>query len=124
MPSRHDPADSLTDIIENADRIESYLRGVDRDGLAHDGLLRDAAQRCLERVCEAAHRLGSGGADLMPDQPWDDIRGLGNWLRHAYDRISLDIIWNAVRYDVPNLATAAKQALERLRAEGGGKLHP
>jgi hypothetical protein len=25
LPSKHDPADSLADIIENAERIEGYL---------------------------------------------------------------------------------------------------
>jgi len=27
MPFRHDPAESLADIIENADRIEDYIAG-------------------------------------------------------------------------------------------------
>ncbi len=116
MPSRHDPADSLADIIENADRIEQYLVGTDRAALAANGLLRDAIERCLERVCEAAHRLGDRAAELMPNQPWGDIRGMGNRLRHAYDRISLDVIWNAARHDLPGLAAEARLALDRLQA--------
>lgn len=117
MPSRHNPADSLADIIENADRIENYLAGMDRTVFAGDGLVRDAVERCLERVCEAAHRLGERGAELMPDQPWGDIRGMGNRLRHAYDRISLEVIWNAVRHDLPSLAADARRALAQLRVE-------
>jgi uncharacterized protein with HEPN domain len=114
VPSRHDPADSLADIIENAERIEHYLAGVDQVGFAGNGMLRDAVERCMERVCEAAHRLGERAAELMPDQPWADIRGMGNRLRHAYDRISLDVIWNAARQDLPGLAAEARQALARL----------
>ena len=67
MPSKHDPADILADIIANAERIESYLAGVDRSAFANNGLVRDAIERCLERVCEAAYRLGDRGAELMPD---------------------------------------------------------
>ena len=52
----------------------------------------------------------------MPDQPWGDIRGMGNRLRHAYDRINLDVIWNAVPLDVPGLAADARRALAQLRA--------
>ncbi len=120
MPSRHDPADSLADIIENAERIEHYLAGVDQAAFAGNGLLRDAVERCMERVCEAAHRLGDHAAALMPDQspdqaPGDDIRGMGNRLRHAYDRISLDVIWNAARHDLPGLAVDARRALARRR---------
>lgn len=119
MPSKHDPADSLADIVENAERIEGYLTGVDRAAFEADGRTRDAVERCLERVCEATFRLGDRAAELMPNQPWGDIRGMGNRLRHAYDRISLDVIWNAVRHDLPGLAADARQALDRLRTERG-----
>ena len=115
MPSRHDPADSLADIIENTERIEQYLAGVDRAAFASNGLLRDAVERCMERVCEAAHRLDEQAAELMPNQPWSDIRGMGNRLRHAYDRISLDVIWNTACNDLPRLAADARRALAQLR---------
>jgi uncharacterized protein with HEPN domain len=117
VPSKHDPADSLADIIDNAERIERYLAGMGRAAFAANGLVRDAVERCLERACEAAHRLGERGADLMPGQPWADIRGMGNRLRHAYDRISLDVLWHAVRHDLPGLADDARRALARLQAD-------
>lgn len=122
MPSKHDPADSLADIIENAERIERYLMDTDRDAFAGNGLMRDAVERCMERVCEAAHRLGERAVELMPNQPWGNIRGMGNRLRHAYDRISLDVIWNAARNDLPGLATDARRALAQLQAgKKGGR---
>jgi uncharacterized protein with HEPN domain len=115
VPSKHDPGDSLADIIENAERIESYLASLDRSAFASNGLVRDAIERCLERVCEAAYRLGDRAAELMPDQPWGDIRGIGNRLRHAYDRVNLDVLWNAVCHDLPGLAADARRALAQLR---------
>ena len=115
VPSRHDPADSLADIIENTERIEGYMAGLDRSAFAASGMVRDAVERCPERVCEAASRSGDHAGELMPDQPWSDIRGMGNRLRHAYDRISLDVIWNAVHHELPGLAEDARRALARLR---------
>jgi uncharacterized protein with HEPN domain len=117
VPSKHDPIDSLADIIENAERIEQYLAGMDRAAFAGNGLMRDAVERCVERVCEAAHRLGEHAAELMPNQPWRDIRGMGNRLRHAYDRISLDVIWHTARNDLPGLAVDARRALAHLRGK-------
>ena len=61
MRSKYDRAESLADIIENADRIERYLAGMDRNTFAGNDLVRDAIERCLERVCEAAHRLVGAG---------------------------------------------------------------
>ena len=115
MPSRR----SLADIIENAERIESYLAGLDRDGFERDGRTRDAVERCLESMCEAAHRLGSRAGDLMPGHPWSDIRGMGNRLRHAYDRVNNENLWNTARERVPALAADARQVLVRLLAEPG-----
>jgi uncharacterized protein with HEPN domain len=117
MPFEHDPAESLLDIIGNAERIERHLAGATRQSFAENGLLRDAVERCLERVCEAAHRLGAHASELIPNQPWAEIRGMGNRLRHAYDRINVDIIWNAVYTDLPTRAADARQALARLQAK-------
>ncbi len=117
--SRHDPADSLADIVENAEQVERYIAGMDRQAFERNGLARDGVERCLERVCEAAHRLGKRAAELMPGQPWADIRGMGNRLRHAYDRVSLNVVWNAAHHDLPGLTADARRVLERLRAGRG-----
>jgi uncharacterized protein with HEPN domain len=120
VPSRHDPAESLSDIVENAERLGAYLSGIDRAAFVENGLVRDAVERCLERICEAAHRLGDQAAVLMPEQPWGDIRGMGNRLRHAYDRINADVVWNAARHDIPELAAAAVGALAGLLTSDDG----
>jgi uncharacterized protein with HEPN domain len=50
----------LRDILDNIARIEAYLAGRDRHALEANGQVRDAAiERCLERICEAAFRLGN-----------------------------------------------------------------
>jgi uncharacterized protein with HEPN domain len=105
----------MADIIENAERIEGYLEGMDRRAFERDGRTRDAVERCLERICEAAHRLGTRAEELIPGQPWGDIRGMGNRLRHAYDRVSLDIVWNTARDRLPALAVEARRTLAQLQ---------
>jgi uncharacterized protein with HEPN domain len=115
VPSDHDPAESLVDIIENAERIEGYLTGMDRDTFAASGLVRDAVERCLSESVRPHTAWVSMRPRLMPDQPWSDIRGMGNRLRHAYDRISLDVIWNAARYDLPGLTADARRVLLQIR---------
>ena len=116
MPSRQDPAASLADILENLERIEGYVTGLDREAFGGDTLRRDAVERCLERICEAAFRLGEKAAELAPSQPWGDIRGMGNRLRHAYDRIDLNVLWNTVRDRLPSLKADVERALEVLKA--------
>ncbi|MBV9537304.1 MAG: DUF86 domain-containing protein [Acidisphaera sp.] len=124
MPSRlprHDPVDCLTDIIENAERIARYLEGMDRIAFKTDERTRDAVERCVERVCEAVYRLADSAEQLMPGHPWADIRSTGNRLRHAYDRIDVNVIWAAASHEVPVLAADARRALTRLEADQAGQ---
>jgi uncharacterized protein with HEPN domain len=116
VPSRHDPAVCLGDMLENIDRIISYVSGMDREAFQGDGRTRDAVERCLERISEVASRLGDRAAELIPGQPWADIRGMGNRLRHGYDRISFPIIWHAVQDELPSLRADVHSALSRLQA--------
>ena len=53
----------------------------------------------------------------MPGPPWGDIRGMGNRLRHAYDRVDVGIVWNTVQVRLPKIAAEARRALVRLGAE-------
>ena len=45
------------------------------------------------------------------DVRWKDIAGIGNILRHDYQRVDASIIWKAVKDDLPSL----KEALLALR---------
>ena len=100
MPSEK-PARRLEDIIENAQAIQRYVAG--------------AVQRCLERISEAAAKLGDLAPALMPDQPWQKIRALGNRLRHEYDAIREDRLWDIVQVDLPSLRAACEDGLSRWR---------
>lgn len=112
MPFEHEASDWLRDVISNSRQIAEYIRGLDRASFEADQLRRDAVERCLERICEAVHRLGDRRELLMPGQPWADIRGMGNRLRHAYDRLDVHLIWSTVTWDLPQLAGAAVAALD------------
>jgi uncharacterized protein with HEPN domain len=40
------------------------------------------------------------------DVRWQDIAGIGNILRHEYQRVDHQIVWKAVRDDLPALKEA------------------
>jgi len=62
-------------------------------------------------ISEAAVRLGEDAEFLCPGLPWRDIRGIGNWLRHQYDRINPDAVWITIADDLPPLKAAVEKAL-------------
>jgi uncharacterized protein with HEPN domain len=56
--------------------------------------------------------MGGIASKLCPAVPWADIRGIGNHLRHAYDSIETDEIWNIIRRDLEPLKAAILVAME------------
>jgi uncharacterized protein with HEPN domain len=106
----------LQDIIDNALTIAEYTRDMDSTAFAENRLVYDATERCMERICEAAAKLGEMGPFLIPDQPWHKIRALGNILRHEYDNVEHDRLFEVVKIDLPALLAACEAALQKLSA--------
>ncbi len=116
MPSKR-PRRRFEDIVENIQSIERYTDGMNMSGFMSDAKTRDAVERCLERISEAVGKLGDTAATLAPGQPWRQIRALGNRIRHEYDRLRAERIWEIVENDLPALRAACEQVLDKLRGQ-------
>jgi uncharacterized protein with HEPN domain len=92
-----DARSHLRDILESILLIEQFVRGMDLEAYKWDPKTQAAVERKILIISEAAIRLKDEAEVLCPGVPWRDIRGIGNWLRHQYDRveiISLDRFWH------------------------------
>ena len=99
-------------IVENVDKISTYIDGLSYDEYAASPMIVDAVERCLARITEAAIKVGAEGMRrAVPDQPFEQIRGLGNILRHAYDVVDPEIVWRTVKERLPALRDACAKAL-------------
>lgn len=97
--------------------IEQFTSGMDFEAFRSNPMAVAAVERKLQIVSEAAIRLGEEAERRCPDMPWRDIRGIGNQLRHAYERIDLNTIWKA---DIPPLKAAVQRALKLPPADQKG----
>ena len=91
--------------------IEQFVARMDFNEYLSDAKTQAAVERKMLVISEAAIRLGEDAESLYPAIPWRDIRGIGNWLRHAYDRIDPETMWDTVRLDLPRLKAALNKAL-------------
>lgn len=99
-------------IVENAQRIESYISSLTFADFADDPKTIDAVERCLARITEAAIRIGEETmSQVAPDVPPHVYRGFGNALRHDYDQIDLQTVWQTATNDIPQLARACAVVL-------------
>ena len=114
MPSK-DPVQRFEDILENIALIEEFTRGMDHAAFLEDLKTRNATERCLERISEAAKKLSELAEELCPTVPWPNLRALGNFLRHEYDRVDPGRVWVMIEDDMGPPKAASQRALERLR---------
>jgi len=103
----------LADILAKLDTIAPYVGERDAAAFAADGKTVDATGRCLQRMTEADIRIcGERMRQIAREIPMQAIRGLGNLLRHEYEKIDLGTIFNTVRNDLPILRAACLRALK------------
>jgi uncharacterized protein with HEPN domain len=111
------PRQGLKDILEAVSRIEHYTAGMDFENFRQSPMVIDAVERNLQKISEAATRLGEQAPAFCPGIPWHNVRGMGNWLRHQYDAVDVEIIWLTVTDKMPALKTAVTVALDQQRHE-------
>lgn len=93
--------------------IQEFVGGMDFEAFHQNPKTIAAVGRKLQIINESAIRLGDEAVRRCPGQRWADIRGIGNWLRHRYDRVELDTIWKAVRDGLPRLIKAVRATVFR-----------
>ena len=87
------------------------MGGMDLEAFREDPKTVAAVERKLLIVSEAAMRLGEDAERLCPGLPWHNIRGIGNWLRHRYDRVDVETVWITVVDHLPPLRSGVLRAL-------------
>lgn len=113
MPTER-PAQRIHDILRNIASIEAYTIELTARTFDNSPMAVDAVERCLERIAEAARKLGDSFDAAMPDQvDLHAVRQFGSVLRHDYDTVDTTIIWNVIINDLPGL----KAAFEGLQQE-------
>ena len=81
------------------------------EGFAADWKTQDAAERCLERISEAARKLGESLDAKYPDVEFRKLRQLGSVLRHDYDEIRADMLWRSLNSRLDPLEAACRREL-------------
>jgi len=109
--SSSDPARRLRDILDNISRIRSHMQGIAAQQFVADHKTQDAVERCLERICEAARKLGDIFDAKYPEVEFPKLRQLGSVLRHDYDDIDTDMLWRSVTERLDPLEHACRLEL-------------
>jgi uncharacterized protein with HEPN domain len=114
------PVPRLSDIVEAILRIQEMTRGRTSGDIEASWRDRLAIERCLEIISEASRHLPDAVTARHPAIEWRKIAGIGNVLRHDYERISMSIIWSVIVDHLPVLLEASSAELELARSKDNG----
>ena len=102
----------LEDILESIELIRSYISGMTYEDFKKDRKTIDAVVRNLEIIGEAARNIPDNIKAEHTDIDWKGMIGLRNRIAHGYFGISLGIVWNIIKNELPSLKVKIKQILE------------
>lgn len=109
MPTRD--LSYLTDILQAARLIESFIQGVDEQEFYQDLMCQSAIIRQIEIIGEATKRLSITFRNAHPEIPWRSMAGMRDILIHAYDHVDLDEVWNTVTLAIPDIIQKIKSLI-------------
>jgi uncharacterized protein with HEPN domain len=105
----------LRHIAESLRLVKEYL--TDSSGAWSQDLFfgdlrtQDAVLRRLETLADAANHLTSALRARYPDLAWREIGDFRNVLAHGYTNLHLDLVWEAITSDLPQLQDAVNSEL-------------
>lgn len=102
-------------IAEGIERIEEYtVEG--KETFFTSLIVQDATIRRLQTIAETTQRLSNDLKAKTNEIDWRGISGLRNILVHEYlGGIDLDIIWDVIKRDLPELKKKVKVLLRELK---------
>jgi uncharacterized protein with HEPN domain len=109
--SRHSSEVRLRHMLDHAREAVDLAKGKSRPDLANTRLLQLGLVRLVEIIGEAAARLPKEERAKYPAIPWEDVVGMRNRLIHGYDMVDLDILWNTVTVELPELIKTLEEAI-------------
>ena len=108
------PRARLLDMLDAIQGIRSAVAGLDYATYQSGWIVRRAVERGLEIISEASRHVPDHVKAEHPDVPWRQIAGIGNVLRHEYQRVEDRLVWNVVHGHLDTLERAVRAALSNL----------
>lgn len=90
----------ILDAISNA---EQFVEGVTKEEFFENKEKQYAVLRALEIIGEAAKNLSRGLKAKNREIQWRDIVGMRDKLIHGYFGINLNLVWETVKKNLPDL---------------------
>jgi len=111
-----DPNIAIRDCLAEIDLLHDLAQRNSLKTFKDDPIARRAAAYAIQVISEADRRIPDAWLAEFPEEPWAQIKGIGNRIRHEYFRLDDAILWQIITKDAP----ALKLVMEAMLAKRSG----
>ncbi|MDJ0597509.1 MAG: DUF86 domain-containing protein [Crocosphaera sp.] len=95
--------ESLIDIERASARILRFSSGIKQTELVTNDEKLAAILYQITIIGEATKRLSMEFRQQYPEIPWRNLAGMRDIIVHEYDQVDLDIVWDVIQHEIPQL---------------------
>lgn len=104
----------VKDIIEAMESIEEFVGKMTLDELQEDEKTSSAVIRKFEIIGEAAKYMPNTIKEKYQDIQWKSMAGMRDRLIHAYFGIDYNLVWSAIKTEIPKMKPKLKKMLSSM----------
>ena len=106
-----DPMIAVRDCLAEIAILHEIEAGTTLQAFRSDPIVRRAAAYAIQTISEAVRHIPDDWLADFPTEPWTQIKGIGNRIRHEYFRIDDAILWEVITTDTHSLKTVMEAML-------------
>lgn len=103
--------DFVEDILDAMDKAEILVEGFTYEEFEADFRTNFVVIRALEIIGEASKRVPMDVRRQYPEIPWRGMAGMRDRIIHGYDTVDLQIVWDVVQQDIPEIKPQVQRIL-------------
>jgi uncharacterized protein with HEPN domain len=115
-----DPAIAIRDCLAEIAILHGFAEHMTLAEFRDDPIVRRAAAYAIQTISEAVRHIPDYWLADYPTEPWAQIKGIGNRIRHEYFRLDDAMLWEIITTDIYALMIVMEEMLEQHAGKGDG----